>query len=248
MSSYTQSSRYQRCQSIFDRQYPAFRNAGLQYQDLVKAAVSSNTLLLDVGCGRDSLAAEAVRQTRVSVGMDRSLDDLPHNTLVTYCLGGDAGSIPFAANTFDVIISQWVVEHFDQPVTQFAEIARVLKPGGQLIIMTTNANNYIAWTGRLFPERLRTFVLTRLLRRSAHESFPTFYRANTRRALTRVGAQAGLRLARYAYVGNPFYLAFSVPLFRCAMVYERLTDMRALNHLKLYLLAVLQKDPHVAKK
>lgn len=240
-TSYTQSARYRRCQTLFDRRYPNFENAGQRYARWVGAAVGESSVLLDVGCGRTSLAAEAIRAAAQTAGIDLSPSDLRHNDTVRWPILANAERLPFPDAHFDVIISQWVVEHFDAPEHAFREMARVLRPGGQMVVLTTNALNYIPLFSRLVPERARRFALNRLLRRPTHESHPTRYRANTGRALRRVAERAGLRLDQCDYAGNPFYLAFSLPLFRVALAYERLTDWHPLRPLKLYLLATLRK-------
>ncbi len=241
MSAYTDSSRYRRCQALFDQRYPHFVNAGQRYAAWLADAVSADSTLLDVGCGRDSLAAEAIRGAARSMGIDLVADDLRYNHTVQLPVLANAYHLPFRAESFDVIASQWVVEHFPQPVAAFREMARLLRPDGKIILLTTNAHNYVPFLSRLVPEAARKVALTRLLRRPAHESHPTFYRANTRRALSRAAGQAGLRVAQIAYVGNPFYMAFSLPLFRLALLYERLTDAPRWHHLKLYLIAQLAK-------
>jgi SAM-dependent methyltransferase len=241
MGAYTESPRYRRCQALFDQRYPNFVNAGQQYAAWLADVISVDSTLLDVGCGRDSLAAVPIRQAARSVGIDLVADDLRHNHTVQLPVLANAYHLPFRAASFDVIASQWVVEHFPQPVNAFREMARLLRPDGKIILLTTNAHNYVPFLSRLVPEAARKVALRRLLRRPVHESHPTFYRANTGRALSRAAEQAGLRVAQIAYVGNPFYMAFSLPLFRLALRYERLTDSPRLNHFKLYLIARLEK-------
>ncbi|PJF34789.1 MAG: hypothetical protein CUN49_13855 [Candidatus Thermofonsia Clade 1 bacterium] len=241
MTAYTHSPRYRRCQALFDRRYPNFVNAGERYAQWLAAALTADATLLDIGCGRDSLAAEAIQRARRSVGIDLVADDLRHNRVVDLPILATAYQLPFRAASFDVIAAQWVVEHFPQPERAFREMARVLRPHGQVILLTTNAHNYVPLLSRLVPSAARRFALNQLLRRPAHESHPTFYRANTRRALSQLAERSGLRLVQLEYIGNPFYMAFSVPLFRLALLYERLTDMPRWQHLKLYLLARLAK-------
>ncbi len=242
MTAYTSSERYQQCQAIFDRAYPDFRDAGQRYADRIQAALDGQTRLLDIGCGRGSLAHDAIRQAGRSVGIDLMHDDLRHNTTVDAAAVADAGALPFPKASFDLLVSQWVVEHFAHPAEAFRELGRVLKPGGRLILLTTNANNYIPLFSRMVPDRVQRLVIEKLLRRPAHESFPTYFRANTRRAITRLAGDAGFTVESIEYVANPFYLAFNVPLFRLAMLYEQITDRPALRHLKLYLLATLRKQ------
>lgn len=47
---------------------------------------------------------------------------------------GSGEALPFAANTFDVVITTQVFEYFRQPHRAAAEIHKVLKPGGALLM------------------------------------------------------------------------------------------------------------------
>jgi ubiquinone/menaquinone biosynthesis C-methylase UbiE len=240
--SYTESPRYRRCQSIFDRAYPDFLNAGDQYQNAVAAVTNSSSRLLDIGCGRMSLAEQAVQTANYTVGIDLMHADLLENSTLHAKAMANAATLPFPDATFDVLISQWVVEHFNEPTTAFREMNRVLRPGGHLVFLTTNANNYIPLFSRLVPDSAQKFLIHRLLRRPTHESFPTFFRANSRRALKRLTAESGFSIDNITYIGNPFYMAFNVPLFRLGLLFEKITDTKSLNSLKLYLLATLRKE------
>ena len=46
----------------------------------------------------------------------------------------DATQLPFPDNFFDVIVSSHVLEHIENDVLCIKECARVLKPGGELIL------------------------------------------------------------------------------------------------------------------
>lgn len=241
MTEYTRSATYQRCQARFDRTYPGFIDAGSLFGARVADRIGPTTRVLDVGAGRMSLAGEALRRAGLTVGIDLVLADLRRNRDLAAAVVADATALPFADGGFDLVVSEWVVEHFADPGRAFAELARVLVPGGRVILFTTNAHNYVPLAARCVPAWLRITVLQRLLRRPAHESHPVYYRANTRSALDRLAAQSGLVLAECTFVGNPFYLAFAEPLFRLALAFEQLTDRSALRGLKLYIVATLEK-------
>jgi ubiquinone/menaquinone biosynthesis C-methylase UbiE len=247
MSSFTQSARYQRCQAIFDRAYPTFKDAGTHYTEHIAAQVTPKSLLLDVGCGRDSLAAQPIQRAHYTTGIDLALEDLQQNQLLHSTSMANATHLPFPDVTFDVVVSQWVVEHFTAPEHAFAEISRVLKPGGAFILMTTNAHNYIPLISRMIPSQLQEFLITTLLKRPRGESFPTYFRANTHQRLTMLAAASGLEIEHFVFVGNPFYMVFNVLAFRAAVVFEKLTDAPRWQWLKLYIVATLRKPatPHI---
>ncbi len=240
MDDFTTTEQYRKCQEIFARSYPDFRNAGEQYRDLIAEFVTDQTLVLDLGCGRTSLAAEQIQSAGISVGVDMSFSDLEHNQIVTYRVLADGEALAFSDDSFDLIVSQWSVEHFANPRLVFGQIARVLRPGGKAVLFTTNAYNYIPVLSRFLGAGTQRLLISRLLRRAEHESFATYYRANTVHGLRRMCEEVGLRPTEIRYVGNPFYLAFSPWLFHLALLFEKVTDMPSLNRLKLYMLCVLQ--------
>lgn len=86
------------------------------FHDLVKD-VPSDGLILDCGCGDRNYD-----DTRV-VSFEYSKFALPD-------VFGDGHKLPFKDNTFDLILSQAVIEHLYDPYLGAAEIQRVLKPGG----------------------------------------------------------------------------------------------------------------------
>jgi ubiquinone/menaquinone biosynthesis C-methylase UbiE len=47
---------------------------------------------------------------------------------------GDAAALPYLDGSFDVVVSRFAVHHFERPSEQAAEMARCLRPGGQLVI------------------------------------------------------------------------------------------------------------------
>lgn len=49
---------------------------------------------------------------------------------------GDARNLPFQDNEFDNILCLEVLEHINQPQKAIAEMQRVLKPGGKIILTT----------------------------------------------------------------------------------------------------------------
>jgi demethylmenaquinone methyltransferase/2-methoxy-6-polyprenyl-1,4-benzoquinol methylase len=95
--------------------------------------------VLDVGTGTGKLA-QAVRRAKPRArvtGVDFTLPMLrqaPSDLLVA---GADALKLPFADETFDAVISGFVMRNLADVPAGLAEQARVLRPGGQLVVMET---------------------------------------------------------------------------------------------------------------
>jgi ubiquinone/menaquinone biosynthesis C-methylase UbiE len=62
----------------------------------------------------------------------------------------DVTSLPFADNSFDGITCGYVLEHVPDPPLGLKELARVLRPGGRMLLLTTEDNFSGAWTSRFW--------------------------------------------------------------------------------------------------
>lgn len=87
--------------------------------------------LLDVGCGTGFVLRKAQRYFAFSAGVDISEKVLLHARQATQnvCCS-DVDSLPFSAESFDVVTSIAVLHHLVEHKNLFQEIHRVLKPGG----------------------------------------------------------------------------------------------------------------------
>jgi ubiquinone/menaquinone biosynthesis C-methylase UbiE len=96
---------------------------------------------LDVGTGPGILVAELARRTGLAVtGVDTSTDmvkraahNVRHHPRASVQVG-DAANLPFADDSFDLVVSSLSLHHWDDPAAAAAELARVLRPGGTLRI------------------------------------------------------------------------------------------------------------------
>ena len=104
-------------------------------QRLAKAAKSlpAGALVLDAGAG-ECPHAILFAHTRY-VKLDRGIGDKMWDYSKVDVLG-DIGALPFPAGVFDAVVNIQVLEHLREPGAGIAEMARVLKPGGQLILTT----------------------------------------------------------------------------------------------------------------
>lgn len=109
--------------------------------------------VLDVGCGNGNNAVflcAAGMQVAVTE-VDAAICDLVRERMrrLGYEVDAKVGanrSLPFASDTFDFIVS-WNVIHYEASEAEiraaFAEHARVLKPGGRLLLSTTGPDHRI---------------------------------------------------------------------------------------------------------
>ncbi len=109
--------------------------------------------ILDLGCGTGFPLLELAQMCGSSchlVGVDvwregldraarkRETYDLTNVTLVAF----DGTTLPFAADYFDLIVSNLVLNNVEHPGALLTECARVAKPGAQLIL-TTNPRGHM---------------------------------------------------------------------------------------------------------
>lgn len=56
-------------------------------------------------------------------------------------LEADAAKLPFADASFDVVVAMHMLYHVPDPAVAIAEMHRVLRPGGQIVVTTNGAGN-----------------------------------------------------------------------------------------------------------
>ena len=68
-------------------------------------------------------------------------------------VAGDMLRMPFADGAFDCVTAGWVLEHLTDPAPGLAEMARVLRPGGRLLLLCTADNVTGQWNSRTWKCR-----------------------------------------------------------------------------------------------
>jgi SAM-dependent methyltransferase len=93
---------------------------------------------LDVGTGTGADAVACVRRFDVEVvGVDASQVMVEEATRrgLAQAVQADAHALPFAADRFDGAWADRTFQHLADPVTALAEMVRVVKPGGRVVVV-----------------------------------------------------------------------------------------------------------------
>jgi 2-polyprenyl-3-methyl-5-hydroxy-6-metoxy-1,4-benzoquinol methylase len=193
--------------------------------------------LLDIGCaaGTFMLGMAARGWATAGVELSDSVAEIARSRHGLDVFSGTLEEAGFADESFDAV-SMWdVLEHLHDPAATLAEIHRILRPGGLLLIRVPNLDSWDAalfgeqWAGLDAPRHLYVFTPTTLRRMLAQRNFavvgessnigsyPTFalsvrfwLAAADRSAATQA------RMARLLY--NPLTRLVSGPLFYVSSV------------------------------
>ena len=93
--------------------------------------------ILEVGCGEGTKLARLQAKTRTGLDISR-LAIKRAKTMLDFAVVGNAESLPFESNRFDGVLSFFSLEHFEHPELVIAEMLRVAKVGGEIVILTPN--------------------------------------------------------------------------------------------------------------
>lgn len=110
--------------------------------------------LLDLGAGSGRHTHEGVRRGCRVVAFDLNLadlraldnDDRQPTSPAAHAVGGDATTLPFDNDSFDVVIASEVLEHVGDDRAAVAELARVLRPGGTIAVsVPAQLSEQVCW-------------------------------------------------------------------------------------------------------
>jgi len=117
--------------SIFHPQSLLIR---FQREAIQEAKKYAKGKLIDIGCGRMPYKKELEPLVSSYTGVDHPEVSKLYRSNVKPDVLADAKKLPFRSNSFDIALLIQVLEHVDSPDKVIKEAARVLKPGGVLIL------------------------------------------------------------------------------------------------------------------
>lgn len=123
-------------------------------QMILEAAGQRRGPLLESGCGLGVYLERLAPHFQTVSGIDVELGRLQAARRRCPRLAGAVGEhLPFASGSFDLVLSHEVLEHVQDDRLAAAEMVRVLRPGGRLVVFVPNRGypfetHGIYWRGR----------------------------------------------------------------------------------------------------
>jgi SAM-dependent methyltransferase len=200
------------------------KDGTIEFHLRVNSLLLPDDVVLDLGAGRGFSTEDPVpvrrdlrclrgKVQRV-IGIDVDPVVLANQTLDEALVIAPSDPLPLADQSVDMVVSDWTIEHIDEPGRFVSEIDRVLKPGGWFCARTPNKWGYIGIAARLVPNEAHTRVLRRLQpHRNDHDTFPVRYRLNTQRELERHFVASRWANFSYTHDAEPAYAGHSRALW-----------------------------------
>ena len=220
------------------------RDGTIEFYNRINALLQPGFKVLDLGAGRGAWYHSE------KAGYKRGLRDLKGKVgeyigadVDTAVLGNPTtdrnvvikdGLLPLGDGEVDIVICDWVLEHIVDVASFKREVDRVLKPGGFFCARTPHSFSYVSLAARA----VRNSSHVKFLRwvqpnRKAQDVFPTVYRCNTQRAVSRWFG--GWKNYTYLYTAEPSYYFGSKPLFHFMNLMHRLAPRAMTGSLFIFL-------------
>jgi SAM-dependent methyltransferase len=235
-------------QHLFDKYYfsrPGYIGGDRPFHRLCVAQIPGGSEIIEVGAGPSNETTEALARIGGVTGLDIDSAVLK-NEFCTNAKVFDGLHLPLPDCSVDACVSNWVLEHVQNPEAHFREVARVLRPQGVYCFRTANLYHYVGLGARMTPHSIHLSVANRLrtLSAEAHDPYPTYHRANSRKRIQRLIHQSGLRINHLELIEpEPSYGRLHAALFYPMMAYERLVNSTSLlSNFRIMIFGACTKD------
>ncbi len=132
----------------WDRLRESFFTKAVREKAIFAADVKPGRLAADIGCGTGFITEGLIQKGLKVIAVDRSQAMLSQMRLkfagrdeIEYRLG-EAGSLPIPNETVDYAFANMYLHHVENPSEAIKEIARILKPGGRIVITDLDEHDF----------------------------------------------------------------------------------------------------------
>jgi len=160
-------------QALFEKYYfsrPGNEGGTRPFFRMFREQIPAGAKILEVGSGPSNVCSEELGKVGSVTGIDVD-DDVRNNSFLQEAHVYDGVKMPFADESFDACVSNFVLEHVEHPVEHFREVARVLRPGGVYCFRTPNLFHYVSFGAWILPHWAHLLLANRLrsLQEDAHD-------------------------------------------------------------------------------
>ncbi len=227
---------------------PGLKYSQSIYEDVLTENCEESFKWLDLGCGHHLLPLWRLEQekalinkVKLMVGLDYDYLSLTKHRTIKNKLRGDISKLPFPDNTFDLITSNMVFEHLDNPEKQLKEISRVLTKGGKLIFHTPNKLAYSTLAAMIIPETIKDRLVYILQGRKEEDVFPAYYKINSPSKIKEIAALSGFNVLKIKMICSSAQFVVLPPIVFFELIWIRLLMSKRGKPLRTNIIAILEK-------
>jgi SAM-dependent methyltransferase len=219
----------------------------VEFYTRVGLLTTPQSRVLDLGAGRGAWfeddASDFRRQVRLLrgkvaevVGCDVDPAVKDNRAVDTAHVIVPGQPLPLEDGSMDLVVSDYVFEHVEDPLALGKELHRVLKPGGWICARTPTKHNYVCVAARLVSNLRHASVLHWAQPgRKAEDVFPTVYRLNKQRDLDRAFPAEFFEHHSYLYCFEPQYHFGHVYMYRLLAFLHRFLPASLHGNLYIFL-------------
>ncbi|MBN2026375.1 MAG: class I SAM-dependent methyltransferase [Actinobacteria bacterium] len=228
---------------LYRRYFPRQPDAYTTFLHLAAAACPEGARIVDLGCGEEGYLSCLMEKAGEIIGLDGRPVRGPYSSYIQTDL---SGCIPLEAQSIDLAASKFFLEHIEDPPGFLRHVHDVLRPGGQLVLMTPNIAYYpytVNYILSLFlPQERRMRLVELFSGREAQDIFPVYYRCNTPRRLRRELEGAGFEVLHLRTYSDCEASAVFRPLGALAVAYERAISAMGLDWARGFIVVAARRD------
>lgn len=208
--------------------YPKEKYDGTKkFYDYIRSFIRDSFVVLNLGAGKSADRKIRSLKGEVKLVYGADIDDIVlDNSDLDIKVILKSNDLPFENNFFDLVWSDYVLEHVEDPDVFLSEIYRVIKPNGTFIFRTPNKYHYVSIISRLTPHWFHELFANKVRGLpTEHDIHKTFYRLNSSKQIKQLAKDIGFKKTVLQYIETePSYLLFSYPTFYVGFLYERLVN------------------------
>ncbi len=180
---------------------PSYRYRWEQWSTVIKQHLTPQSIWADLGCGDSSVIGDLRGCAGFAVGIDK---EVSKTGITDNFIRADIHSLPIPYNSVDVATLRFVIEHVKNPREALSEIGKTVKPGGYIMLMTTNRSSPYIFIPSFLPFSIKSWIISILYKINNREILPTFHNWNTDRKFNR--GFPGFKISRIEYLQDINYV------------------------------------------